>query len=98
MSTIVSRDLRCVYAGRASSWRIGGHLACDERVETFPELAFPGRHGRDVGLDGGVAVALGDLRVAARKQDGLAVPALARGICPVHPFTRSPAIPAPALP
>src|SRR5439155_14933388 len=35
----------------------------DERVETAPDVAFPARHGRDVGPHGGVAVSLRDLRV-----------------------------------
>ena len=48
-----------------------GDGAHDERVEAAPDIAFPARHGRDVGLHGGVAVALRDLRVAARKQDRL---------------------------
>src|SRR3984893_16114247 len=42
-----------------------GHVPHDERVEALPEVAFPARHGRDVGLHGVVAVALRDLRVAA---------------------------------
>ena len=36
----------------------------DERVEAVPDVVFPARHGRDVGLHGCVAVALRDLRVA----------------------------------
>ena len=36
-----------------------------------PTSLFPARHGGDVGLHGGVAVALGDLRVAARKEGRL---------------------------
>ena len=42
-----------------------GHGAHDERVEAAPDVAFPARHGRDVGLHGGVAVGLRHLRVAA---------------------------------
>ena len=42
-----------------------GDGAHDERVEAAPDVAFPARHGRDVGLHGGVAVGLRDLRVAA---------------------------------
>src|SRR5262249_3777454 len=42
-----------------------GDGARDERVEAAPDIAFPARHGRDVGLHGGVAVGLRDLRVAA---------------------------------
>ena len=48
-----------------------GDGAHDERVEAAPDVAFPARHGRDVGLHGGVAVALRDLRVAAREEDRL---------------------------
>src|SRR5438094_3140259 len=42
-----------------------GDGAHDERVEAAADVAFPARHGRDVGLHGGVAVGLRDLRVAA---------------------------------
>jgi len=42
-----------------------GHVAHDERVEAAPNIAFPARHGRDVGLHWGVAVGLRNLRVAA---------------------------------
>src|SRR5437867_6511920 len=42
-----------------------GDGAHDERVEAAPDVTFPARHGRDVGLHGGVAVGLRDLRVAA---------------------------------
>ena len=42
-----------------------GDGARDERVEAAADAAFPARHGRDVGLHGGVAVALRDLGVAA---------------------------------
>src|SRR6266508_6586581 len=42
-----------------------GDGAHDERVEAAPDLAFPARHGRNVGLHGGVTVGLRDLRVAA---------------------------------
>src|SRR5262245_48603493 len=45
-----------------------GDGALDERVEAAPDVAFPAGHGRDVGLHGGVAVALRDLRVAAREE------------------------------
>jgi hypothetical protein len=41
------------------------HVAHDERVEIAPDAAFPARHSLDVGLHGGVAVALRDLRIAA---------------------------------
>src|SRR3546814_7458071 len=42
-----------------------GDGAHDERIEAAPDVAFPARHGRDIGLHGGVAVGLRDLRVAA---------------------------------
>src|SRR3979490_2012748 len=42
-----------------------GDGAHDERVEAAPDVAFPTRHGRDVGLHRGVAVGLRDLRGAA---------------------------------
>src|SRR5262249_53838242 len=45
-----------------------GDGAHDERVEAAADVAFPARHGRDGGLYGGVAVALPDLRVAAREE------------------------------
>src|SRR5436190_15704446 len=48
-----------------------GDGAHDERVEAAPDLAFPARHGRDVGLHGGVAVGLRDLRVAACEEGRL---------------------------
>src|SRR4029079_1031902 len=48
-----------------------GDGARDERVEAAPDVAFPARHGRDVGLHGGVAVTLRDLRVAAREKGRL---------------------------
>jgi hypothetical protein len=41
------------------------HGAPDQRIETAPDVAFPARHGRDIGLHRGVAIALRDLRVAA---------------------------------
>src|SRR3977135_2041050 len=37
-----------------------GDGAHDERVEAAPDVAFPARHGRDVGLHGGVAFGLRD--------------------------------------
>jgi len=43
----------------------------DERVEAAPDVAFPARHGRDVGLHWGVAVGLRDLRVAACEEGRL---------------------------
>src|SRR4026208_1135547 len=49
----------------------GGDGAGDERVDAAPDVAFPARHRRDVGLHGGVAVGLRDLRVAARQKDDL---------------------------
>ena len=42
-----------------------GDGARDERVEAAPDVALPARHGGDVRLHRGVAIALGDLRVAA---------------------------------
>src|SRR6266498_4821278 len=42
-----------------------GDGAHDERVEAAADVAFPARHGRDVGLHGGVAVGPSDLRVTA---------------------------------
>ena len=48
-----------------------GDGARDERVEAAPDVAFPARHGGDVGLHRGVAVALRDLRVAAREKGRL---------------------------
>src|SRR5882672_2101869 len=48
-----------------------GDGAHDERVEAAPDVAFPARHGRDVGLHGGVAVRLPDLRVAACEEGRL---------------------------
>ena len=52
-----------------------GDGAHDERVEAAPDVAFPARHGRDIGLHGGVAVALRDLRVAACEQGRRCAPA-----------------------
>src|SRR5262249_24882411 len=43
----------------------------DERVEAASDVAFPARHGRDIGLHRGVAVGLCDLRVAAGEQGRL---------------------------
>src|SRR5947208_1538321 len=48
-----------------------GDGAHDERVEAASDVAFPARHGRDVGLHGGVAVGLRDLRVAACEEGRL---------------------------
>src|SRR5262245_8745730 len=42
-----------------------GDRANNERVETAPDVAFPAWHDHDVGLHGGIAVGLRDLRVAA---------------------------------
>jgi hypothetical protein len=42
-----------------------GKRAHDERVEAAPDVAFPARHGREVGLHEGVAVGLRDLGIAA---------------------------------
>src|SRR5262245_59117153 len=41
-----------------------GDDARDERVEAAADVAFPTWHGRDVGLHGGIAITLRDLRVA----------------------------------
>src|SRR5687768_18575477 len=41
-----------------------GDGARNERVEAPADVALPPRHRRDVGLDGGVAVGLRDLRIA----------------------------------
>src|SRR5690606_38204864 len=56
-----------------------GDGALNDRVEPAPDIAFPAGHGRDIGLDGAVALALRDLRIAAREEDGLPgiVPGLA---------------------
>src|SRR5216684_9404381 len=48
-----------------------GDGAHDERVEAAPDVAFRARHGRDVGLHGGGAVGLRDLRVAACEEGRL---------------------------
>src|SRR3546814_14819069 len=56
--------------GRVPSDRLQriGNGARDQRVEAAPGIAFPARHRGDIGLHGRVAVALGDLRIAARQQ------------------------------
>src|SRR6266852_9061680 len=48
-----------------------GDGAHDECVEAASDVAFPARHGRDVGLHGAVAVGLRDLRVAACEEGRL---------------------------
>jgi len=48
-------EKRRVPFDRLAHARDGAH---DKRVEALPEVAFPARHGRDVGLYGGVAVGL----------------------------------------
>src|SRR5262245_21835803 len=48
-----------------------GDGAHDERIEAAPDLAFPARHGRDIGLHGGIAIGLRDLRIAAGEEYGL---------------------------
>src|SRR5262245_18946386 len=56
-----------------------GGGAHDQRVEAAPDVAFPPRHGRDVGLHGGVAGGLRDLGIAACEEGrlrGLAGPRL----------------------
>src|ERR1700722_9644107 len=40
----------------------------DQRVEATSNFALPPRHGGDIGPHGGVALALGDLRIAAREE------------------------------
>ena len=57
-----------------------GDGAHDERVEAAPDVAFPARHGGDVGLHGGVAVRLRDLRVAACEQGRLRSEPLGGGL------------------
>ncbi|EGE56530.1 hypothetical protein RHECNPAF_6420079 [Rhizobium etli CNPAF512] len=44
------------------------HRAGDYHVEATPDLAFPARHRRNIGLHGRVAMTFGDLRVAARQK------------------------------
>ena len=41
----------------------------DEVIESAPDIAFPARHGRDVGLHRDVAVGLRDLGIASRKKN-----------------------------
>ena len=48
-----------------------GDGAHDERIEAAPDVALPARHGSDVGLHGGVAVGLRDLRVTAGEESRL---------------------------
>src|SRR6202023_3661121 len=48
-----------------------GDGAHDERVRAAPDVPFPARHGRDVGLHGGVAVGLRDLRISACEEGRL---------------------------
>ena len=55
---------------RATAEAMADYFEADERIEAAPDVAFPARHGGDVGLHGGVAVGLRDLRVAAREEDG----------------------------
>src|SRR5438270_2358 len=45
--------------------------ARDERVEAAPDVALPSRHRPDIGLHGGVALTLRDLRVAPCEQGRL---------------------------
>ena len=47
-----------------------GDFAGNEGVEFTAEGLFPAGHRLDVGLDGGVAVGLGDLRVSAGEEGG----------------------------
>lgn len=48
-----------------------GEGAGDDGVEAAADVALPAGHGGDVGLDGGVAVGLGNLGVAAGEELGL---------------------------
>src|SRR5258708_3590241 len=57
-----------------------GDGAHDERVEATPDVAFPARHGRDVGPHGCVAVRLRDLRVAAGEESRLRSDPLGGGL------------------
>src|SRR5690606_28300229 len=41
----------------------------EDRIEPAADILFPVRHGGDVRLHRRLAIALGDLRVAAREQD-----------------------------
>ena len=43
----------------------------DDHVTAAADAAFPARHGGDVGLHGGVAIGLRDLRVAACEEGRL---------------------------
>src|SRR5207245_69543 len=52
-----------------------GDGARNERVEAAPDVAFPARHRRDVGLHAGVAASLRDLRVAACEEGRFAATA-----------------------
>src|SRR3954451_24458681 len=42
-----------------------GDGAHDDRVEAAADVLLPARHSGDVGIDGGVALGFGDLRIAA---------------------------------
>src|SRR5262249_14553700 len=55
-----------------------GHAPPDERVEALAEVALPARHRGDVRQHRGVAITLGDTRVAAREDDLLAFSCLDR--------------------
>src|SRR4051812_34024171 len=65
-----------------------GDGARDECIEAAPDVAFPARHGGDVGLHGPVAVALRDLRVAACEKDRLCAPAGLRLRCSLVRLSR----------
>src|SRR5690554_6126956 len=41
------------------------HDALDNGIQPAPDLALPAGHGRDLGLDRFIAIALGNLRIAA---------------------------------
>ena len=53
------------------------YSANDKVVESAPKIVFPTRHGGDVGLDGGVAVAFRNLGVAAGEEHGFCL----EGLC-----------------
>ncbi|KAG0905879.1 hypothetical protein G6F31_021882 [Rhizopus arrhizus] len=42
----------------------------DQRIKPTAQVALPARHGRNIGLHRTIAFAFGNLRVAARQQDG----------------------------
>ena len=52
----------------------------DEVIESAPDIAFPARHGRDVGLHRGVAIGLRDLGIASRKKNRVRAGPLGAGL------------------